>query len=621
MPIRKGDGTALAPKNFAEVRKGDGTILWSAGTEGAVPASAIHQWAYDEGTGTTAADSIGTADGTLNGGVGWVADAGWYGGNAITNPGADGDYVDLTTLGTFGSAVASSKHAIAFTIQTTATNANTMLGHRDDALDHSGTNDQFYQIGDPYGDATALFHIRIIDSGGTELRFDSHSDVFGDGTKHRVVCNIDPANGFMHVYDSTSNVRGTWVSRGNVSLGDFVNALYAGALNNKGTAVNAIPGEMDDIVFTDSLMTSEDIRADHADQPWTPDRVDSTVITHKSWSNLSGSGAWSGRPVMEKLPNGNWLMLYRDATDHSSDDSTWHARFSTDEGATWTADDTLPDGTAVSGFPYSASSVTGNPSDAIVFEAPNGDILAQFALRSKTNGTRHGTSQLRSTDNGATWTDEGQLAFANHTNDDELLSGQDYIIHPATGDIWISLLVDPGADMTSPYSSAVAKSTDNGATWSYISEIGSGVNETGIEYVATDTMVAIIRDDDNSIVHRSTSTDNGTTWSALTDISSQFAGGFHRPRMYTNGYLKGGGNYTEGPLWLIGRVWRGTDDEDIVVTWSTDDGQTWAEPYVLEHSADNGYSDILRRSDGTYYQASYSGTKSSAELVDYVWRS
>lgn len=30
MPIRKGDGTGIAPKGLAEVRKGDGTVLWSA---------------------------------------------------------------------------------------------------------------------------------------------------------------------------------------------------------------------------------------------------------------------------------------------------------------------------------------------------------------------------------------------------------------------------------------------------------------------------------------------------------------------------------------------------------------------------------------------------------------
>lgn len=31
MPIRKGDGTGLTPKGFAEVRKGDGTVIYSAG--------------------------------------------------------------------------------------------------------------------------------------------------------------------------------------------------------------------------------------------------------------------------------------------------------------------------------------------------------------------------------------------------------------------------------------------------------------------------------------------------------------------------------------------------------------------------------------------------------------
>lgn len=31
MPIRRGDGVSLAPKHFQEVRKGDGTVLWTAG--------------------------------------------------------------------------------------------------------------------------------------------------------------------------------------------------------------------------------------------------------------------------------------------------------------------------------------------------------------------------------------------------------------------------------------------------------------------------------------------------------------------------------------------------------------------------------------------------------------
>lgn len=31
MPIRKGDGVSLAPKGFQEVRKGDGTVIYSAG--------------------------------------------------------------------------------------------------------------------------------------------------------------------------------------------------------------------------------------------------------------------------------------------------------------------------------------------------------------------------------------------------------------------------------------------------------------------------------------------------------------------------------------------------------------------------------------------------------------
>lgn len=45
-PIRKGDGTGLAPKGFAEVRKGDGTVLWAA-SSGGIPDSGDLQAAYD----------------------------------------------------------------------------------------------------------------------------------------------------------------------------------------------------------------------------------------------------------------------------------------------------------------------------------------------------------------------------------------------------------------------------------------------------------------------------------------------------------------------------------------------------------------------------------------------
>lgn len=65
-PIRKGDGTTLAPKGIAEIRKGDGTVLYS-GSAG-VPASGISRWEFEDDSDTsTAIDSWGSNALTING--------------------------------------------------------------------------------------------------------------------------------------------------------------------------------------------------------------------------------------------------------------------------------------------------------------------------------------------------------------------------------------------------------------------------------------------------------------------------------------------------------------------------------------------------------------------------
>jgi hypothetical protein len=65
-PIRKGDGTGFTPKGFAGVRKGDGTILYSA--EPAIPDSGVSRWKYEDDSDTsTAIDSWGTEDGSISG--------------------------------------------------------------------------------------------------------------------------------------------------------------------------------------------------------------------------------------------------------------------------------------------------------------------------------------------------------------------------------------------------------------------------------------------------------------------------------------------------------------------------------------------------------------------------
>lgn len=235
--------------------------LWSAAwnREPSVPASAIHHWRLGEGTGTSAADSIGTATGTVNGAV-WLSGT-WVDGFALDGDGVD-DYIDLTTLGTYGSSVANGPHAIAYTIQTADTTSKTHLGTRQVT---TGA-DQFYRVGDPFGGA-AGYHVHLQDSAGVSLQFDA-ADFVSGGAKHRIVCNIDPDTPAVDVYDNGSAVAGTLASAGVPTLQDFTNPLWGLALNNKGAAAGLLDGNIDDVILCNSMLSAQEIANDLNRQPW-----------------------------------------------------------------------------------------------------------------------------------------------------------------------------------------------------------------------------------------------------------------------------------------------------------------------------------------------------------------
>lgn len=65
-PIRQGDGVGLTPNGIAEVRKGDGTVLWSAAPD--IPDSGISRYEFEDDTqASTLIDSWANNDGTLSG--------------------------------------------------------------------------------------------------------------------------------------------------------------------------------------------------------------------------------------------------------------------------------------------------------------------------------------------------------------------------------------------------------------------------------------------------------------------------------------------------------------------------------------------------------------------------
>jgi len=69
-PIRKGDGTAVAPKGISQVRTGDGRILFDGP---AIPDGGVSRWKFAEGSGETVADDWNDNDGTIDG-PSWQSD-------------------------------------------------------------------------------------------------------------------------------------------------------------------------------------------------------------------------------------------------------------------------------------------------------------------------------------------------------------------------------------------------------------------------------------------------------------------------------------------------------------------------------------------------------------------
>jgi hypothetical protein len=98
-PIRKGDGTGVAPKGIAEVRKGDGTVLYSAVSD--IPDSGIARYTFDDDdtSGSTAVDVWGSNDGTISGATTGVSGANqtYTTNEAYSFDGTD-DYVDISVI-------------------------------------------------------------------------------------------------------------------------------------------------------------------------------------------------------------------------------------------------------------------------------------------------------------------------------------------------------------------------------------------------------------------------------------------------------------------------------------------------------------------------------------------
>lgn len=321
-----------------------------------------------------------------------------------------------------------------------------------------------------------------------------------------------------------------------------------------------------------------------------------TTAAANLWTT-SGTDDHLARPVLAN-DGSKWIAIYRSAPDHSTGGKI-HIRFSENEGAAWSNEDTFTDSNAVTGAPFTAHAPNTNCGEGIVFVAPNGDILVHVA---ELGGTQYETYQYRSTDGGATFTDEGVIDSAA-----DPYGGQDYTIDG--DDMFITVMLDNWTTC------GVYKSSDNGATWDFLSYIENTVqaNETGIVYVGNNTLLAMMREwGAEDATYRYISTDRGVTWSARQAITE--IGVVQRPRL---ALLNGG-------VTMVGRQGRMTSPPVQTVVWYSPLSELGARWYRKFHPDattynDAAYCDYLERSDGKFYMLSYGGSTAAAVIRSMVF--
>ncbi len=302
-------------------------------------------------------------------------------------------------------------------------------------------------------------------------------------------------------------------------------------------------------------------------------------------------------PQVRTDGTGNWVAVWMSDENLGgtigTDPDILVAR-STDNGATWTAPAALNTNAATdSGWDWYPQVATDDAGNWVV-------IWRSYENVGGTIGTDADILVARSTDNGATWTAPAPLNTNAAT--DSGYDGWPEVTTDGAGN-WVAVWMSDenlGGTIGTDRDILVARSTDNGATWTAPAPLNTNAptdsgwddmpevtTDGGGNWVAvwysTENLGGTIGTDSDILVARST--DNGATWTAPAALNTNAAtdsGNDHaKPQVTTDG----AGNWVA--VWGSQDSLGGTigTDMDILVSRSTDNGATWTYPAALNTNA------------------------------------
>jgi len=306
-----------------------------------------------------------------------------------------------------------------------------------------------------------------------------------------------------------------------------------------------------------------------------------------------------GFPGMADLGT-HWIASYSVREGHQvpGDGKYRPLRFTDDEGATWTAENTYLDGNPVTGL------VDGDTASCYLIMAPNGDLL----FFQDDTGNTFVDDIYRSSDGGKTWT---HVASGIPNPELRMPAGYGCV---RDGVIYVPLHKFTNAALSKPWDQEVWASDDNGVTWELQGTVpyapGTSGDEFSVMVTTGNNMIAVCRDAAKATTYWNKSSDLGATWSAREELSYMGIVQMARMRRYAGGTL------------LFGREGESTVTSIRPVIWYLPDGGSeWCRKFYPTTSVTNDghYCDVLQRDDGNFYFMTYAGSTAIATIQDAVF--